>query len=117
MVHLVRDLLDTLVVDRNGREIGRADGVVLEIRAGAPPRVDRIEIDASVLFARVAPFLGRWMSGLERALGIEGERPLRIPFSHLDVDAHITVDAVAGDTPAAAVESGLRSWLRGIPGG
>jgi sporulation protein YlmC with PRC-barrel domain len=35
---LVRDLLDKKVVDRNGREMGRVDGIVISIRAGAAPR-------------------------------------------------------------------------------
>ena len=32
---LVRDLLDKLVVDRNGREMGRVDGIVLDHRDGS----------------------------------------------------------------------------------
>ena len=76
---LVRDLLDTKVVDRDGREMGRVDGVVLEIGGGGAPRVAAIEIGAEVLFRRVRPFFGRWAAGVERALGIERGRPMRIP--------------------------------------
>ena len=36
---LVRDLLDRQLTDRSGRNLGRVDGVVLELRANRPPRV------------------------------------------------------------------------------
>ena len=36
---LVCNLLDKRVVDRNGRAMGRVDGIALEQRPGQPPRV------------------------------------------------------------------------------
>jgi sporulation protein YlmC with PRC-barrel domain len=95
-LHLVRDLLDKLVLDRDGREMGRVDGVVLTIAEGDARQVVAIEIGAAVLFRRVRPFLGRWAAALERALGIEKRRPIRIPFDEiLDIDGHIMVDRKA----------------------
>jgi hypothetical protein len=117
-LHLVRDVLDTAVVDRNGRELGRADGVILELRRNAPPRLARIEIGPAVLFARVHPALGRLAAGLEHAFGLAAGRPLAIPFDRiLDIGSHIKVDAAAGETVAGEIESRLRSALRRIPGG
>jgi sporulation protein YlmC with PRC-barrel domain len=114
---LVRDLLDKLVVDRHGREIGRADNVVVEIRANAPPRVVAIEIGPSVLACRLRPLLGRWMRGLEHALDIAEGRPLRIPFGDiLDARDRIKVDRAAGETVAAALEHRLRKWISMLPG-
>ena len=52
---LVHDLLDKKVVDRNGREMGRVDSIVLDIRAGAPPRVAALEIGPRVLASRISP--------------------------------------------------------------
>jgi len=119
---LVRDMLDKEVMDRHGREMGRADSVVLEIRQGAPPRVVAIDVGPSVLLARVAMFLGRWVTGLEHALGIAEGRPVRIPFEEildqeLEKEDHIKVDLAAGETAAAALESRARTWFSGIPGG
>ena len=34
MIHLVRDVLDTQVLDRSKRPMGKVDGLVLELRAG-----------------------------------------------------------------------------------
>jgi hypothetical protein len=114
---LVRDLLDKLVVDRHGREIGRADTVIVEIRDDAPPRVAAIEIGPAVLAYRVRPVLGRWMAGIEHALGIAEGRPLRISFGDiLDTRDRIKVDRAAGETVALAVEQRLRRWIGRIPG-
>jgi sporulation protein YlmC with PRC-barrel domain len=94
-LHLVRDLLDKLVLDRDGREMGRVDGVILDVGDGDARHVVAIEIGAAVLFRRIRPWLGRWASGVERALGIEG-RPIRIPFEAiLDIGTHIRVDRKA----------------------
>ena len=114
---LVRDVLDKKVLDRYGREMGRVDGVVIEI-AGSAARVAAIEIGSSTLARRVAGFLGRWASGLERALGIDAGRPLRIPFSAvLDVTHHVRVDVAVGDTAGAVVEHALRDVFGSLPRG
>ena len=116
-LHLVRDLLDARVVDRNGRNMGRVDGIVLEIREGAGPRVAAIEIGPDVLASRVHAFLGRLVWGLERAFRVDEGRPLRIPFAHiLDVDDGVKVDCAFGETPAATVEQRLRRVVSHIPG-
>lgn len=115
---LVRDLLDKEVLDRHGREMGRVDSIVLELRDGAAPRIAGIELGPAVLAARVRPFLGRWVAGLEHALGLAEGRPLRIPFADVvSIGEHVKVDRAVGETVAGQVESTLRSWLRGIPGG
>ena len=94
---LVRDLLDELVLDRNGREMGRVDGIVLEIRTGAPPRVARIEVGGAVLARRIRPILARWVEGIEHAIGMGDRRPRRIPFADiLSIGNHVIVDARKG---------------------
>jgi sporulation protein YlmC with PRC-barrel domain len=114
---LVRDLLDKKVIDRHGRELGRVDRIVLELRDAAPPRVTAIELGPAVLAGRVRPIFGRWTRGLEVALGIDQGRPLRIPFADiLGTDVHIKVDAAAGETPASTVDKRLRGWIGRIPG-
>jgi hypothetical protein len=114
---LIRDLLDQLVVDRHGREIGRVDGVIVEIRESAPPRVAAIEIGPAVLAYRVRPLFGRWMRALEHGLGIAEGRPLRIAFADiLDFRDRIEVDRTAGETVAFVVEQRLRRWISVLPG-
>jgi sporulation protein YlmC with PRC-barrel domain len=110
-------VLDAEVRDRNGREMGRVDGVVIELRDDGPPRVVGIEVGPAVLAHRIHPLLGRCVAGLELALGIADGRPLRIPFSDiLTIGNHITVDRAVGETTAATVERALRSVMKSIPG-
>jgi sporulation protein YlmC with PRC-barrel domain len=92
-VDLVRDVLDKQVLNRHGREIGRVDSIILELRPGAPPRVNRIEIGPAVLAARIHPVLGRWVRGIEYALGTADQRPVKVPFGGiLDVSDRVKVD-------------------------
>ncbi len=114
---LVRDLLDMKVVDRNGREIGRVDSIVLELREGAPPRIAALEVGPAVLASRISPVFGRIVSGIEHVFGVDEGRPLRIQVgSILDITDHVKVDVAAGQTCAAAVERYLRRWVSRIPG-
>jgi sporulation protein YlmC with PRC-barrel domain len=115
-VDLVHDLLDKDVVDRNGREMGRVDSVILEVRDGASPRVAAIEIGPAVLAQRIHPTLGRWVAALEHGLGVDEGRPVRIPFSAiLDVEDHVKVDVAVGETAVATVERRLRRWVASLP--
>jgi sporulation protein YlmC with PRC-barrel domain len=114
---LVRDLLDKKVVDRNGREMGRVDSIVLVVRREKPPCVSAVEVGPAALATRIRPMFGRWVSGLERALGVDEGRPLRIPFAQiLESRDHVKVDLAFGETTAAAVEQRLRRWVSSIPG-
>ncbi len=113
---LIRDLLDEEVVDRNGREMGRVDTVVLDVGEGAPPRVVAVELGPAVLAYRVHPTFGRWVAGLEHALGVDRGRPLRIDFSKvIRLRDHVKVDLAFGETAAATVEQRLRRWVSSLP--
>jgi sporulation protein YlmC with PRC-barrel domain len=113
---LVHDLLDKKVVDRNGREMGRVDGIVLDVHGNSAPHVVAFLLGPAVLAHRLHPIFGRWMAGLEHALGIDRGRPLHIPFDKvLDVHDHVKVDLAFGETAAATVEQGLRRWVSAIP--
>lgn len=115
---LVRDLLDKLLLDRNRHEIGRVDGIVLEARDGAPPRVAGLEVGLGVVGRRLGRVPGRLAESVEHAIGLGGARPLRIPFSAVrDIDLDIRVDVAGDETPASLVERGLRAWLGGTKSG
>ena len=116
MLPLIRNLLDKKVVDRNGREMGRVDSIVLVLGVGAP-RVTAIELGPAVLARRIHPILGRWIEGLEHAFGFDAGRPLRIPFDQIrGLGDPVRVDLTFGETAAATVEHWLRRWIRFIPG-
>src|SRR3954468_15062057 len=113
---LVRDMLDKKVVDRNGREMGRVDSIILRVDAAAPPSVLAFELGPAVLAARVRPLWGRWVAALEHGFGGDEGRPVRIPFTDiLHVHNHIKIDVAFGETPAATIEQCLRRWIAAIP--
>lgn len=114
---LVCNLLDKRVVDRNGRAMGRVDGIALEQRSGQPPRVSALLIGPSALGHRLSPSLGRWIEAVERALGIAEGRPARIAFRQvLNIEPDVTVDLDAGGTSVAVVERKLRGWIVALTG-
>jgi len=107
---LVSDLLDRRIQDRNGRYMGTADSVVLEVDGSGPPKVKAIEIGVPSLLRRVHPRLGR----LAR----------RFPLTHLplskirvtDLDLEADVDAERHST-LLLVEKWLRTHVVAhIPG-
>jgi sporulation protein YlmC with PRC-barrel domain len=116
-VDLVRDLLDKLVVDRNGRWIGRVDGVVLDREDNHAPRLAAILIGPTALAFRLHPVLGRWIARLERVCGLGEGRPVRIEAGDIrDVGRLIKTDVASSDTAALRVEQRCRVWLERIPG-
>jgi sporulation protein YlmC with PRC-barrel domain len=113
---LVRDMLDKKVVDRNGREMGRVDSIILRVDAGEPPSVLALELGPAVLAARIRPLFGRWVAALEQGFGVSEGRPFRIPFKDiLHVHNHIKIDLAVSETPAATIEQRLRRWVASIP--
>jgi sporulation protein YlmC with PRC-barrel domain len=80
-LYLVRDVLDKQLIDRNGHRMGRVDGIVLELRADAPPQVLRMESGMDVLTRRIHPRLGRWFKSIAQRCGLRRGRPLRIGWS------------------------------------
>jgi sporulation protein YlmC with PRC-barrel domain len=115
-VDLVRDLLDKRLVDRNGREMGRVDRIMLQVRAGAPPRVAMLEVGPSVLASRLHPVLGRVVAALEYACGVHEGRPVRVAFHDvIDVHDHVRVDVAVGETGAGTIEHRLRRLVRAVP--
>ena len=114
---LVRDVLDKRVVDRNGRDMGRVDRVVLQVRAGQPPRVIGIEIGPTALAHRLGTIAGCLADALECAWGVDAGRPVRLGVAEiLDVDKDVRVSVATGETAAAAIEQRLRRWISALPG-
>src|SRR3954454_21761280 len=113
---LVRDMLDKKVMDRNGREMGRVDSIILRVEAAEPPSVLAFELGPAVLAARVTPLFGRWVAALEHGFGVNEGRPVRIAVADiLHVHTHVKVDAAFGETPAATIEQRLRRWVTSLP--
>jgi hypothetical protein len=114
---LVRDLLDRQLLDRNGRNIGRVDGILLELRPQRPPVVAAIEMSISTLARRVHRRLEMPVARIARALGAN---PVLLPlttFRDVGVDIELDVDAER-DARLLQFEKWLsRVFIRRLPGG
>jgi sporulation protein YlmC with PRC-barrel domain len=117
-VDLVHDLLDKQLIDKNGKPLGRVDGVVLELREGEPPRVAHVEVGGTVLARRLHPKLARWAAAIRRRWGRRDPTPTRIPWSALRRRGTVWEADVDGrDTPAMEWELWLRERvIARVPG-
>ena len=117
MIDLVRDVLDTQVLDRHKRPMGKVDGVALELRDGEPPRVAYLEIDAIVAWRRFSERFARWAQALSRRWRRDQE-PYRFSWSQVrDMDIDIEIDVDAEGTAAFDLERWLRQkFVERIPG-
>jgi hypothetical protein len=116
MMEVVRDVLDKPVADRNGREMGRVDGIVLE-QGDGPPRIAEILIGPSILASRLHPAVGRLVERLETYVGVGRDRPTRIDVSDVErIDRTVHLRLTIGQTNVAAIEQLLRAWIVKLPG-
>jgi len=117
---LVRDLMDQQLVDREGRNIGRVDDLIVEIRDGAPPRVVAMEIGSVTLARRIHPRLARWW----RRFGLRwlpvSIRAVRIPLHtirDMGIDVELDVDADEDRQLLRGEKWLVRHVLSHLPGG
>jgi len=113
VLDLVRDVLDKQLLDREARPFGKVDGIVLEIRTDAPPRVVALEVGVPTRLARLPAWLSRWMGRFTRHAEVT-----RIPKQAvLAVANDIRVDIDATRTPAWRLERRLARMFARLPGG
>ena len=114
---VVRDVLDKSVVDRNGREMGRVDGIVLDNDIKQPPRLAAILIGPAALGDRLHPICGRFVRRLEKWAGLDHNRTARVDFSEINaIERKVRVRVTVSETAADAVEQRLRAWVLRLPG-
>jgi sporulation protein YlmC with PRC-barrel domain len=118
MLLLVHDILDKQVKDIDGANAGRVDGIVLELRDGAPPIVRYIEVSPITMLARISERLARWYARQDAKLRIDRGRPFRVPWQYVRPDGPtVTVDLDVEATPINALEDWLRvKIVERIPG-
>ena len=118
-MHVVRDVLDKKLIDSDGCEVGRVDGILLELPDNAPPRIVSVEMGGEILAERVARWLmrpARWMS---KRFSPRKERIVSIEWRHVErMGRDIHLDIRADETEALAWEHLLAERFIGrIPGG
>ena len=115
-MELGRQVLDQQLVDRSELNIGKVDGIVLQLREGAPPRIAAILTGGHLLARRLHPSIERWARRLTRRWGPKEAGPVRIPWSKvMKIGVDVKVDIAANE--AMAWEHWVRDHIvRRIPG-
>lgn len=108
-MRLVAEVLDKQLCDIHGQKAGRIDGIVLELRPDAPPRLTYVEVSPITLLARFSRRLARWYARFDRRLGPGRGTPFRIPWNRLTPDHNaFKLDL---DVEATSINA-LEDWLR-----
>jgi sporulation protein YlmC with PRC-barrel domain len=118
MIPLVRDLLDKQLVDRNKQNIGKVDGVVMEVRNQQPPRIAYIEVGAITLSRRLHPRIEKWAKRLAKKLGLVRAEAYLIPWEKVvNIGINIEIDFDVEKTAVFELERRLRKHIiEHIPG-
>jgi sporulation protein YlmC with PRC-barrel domain len=117
-MELGRHILDQQVIDHQGEQMGKVDGVTVELRPGKPPRVSHLVIGGGTAARRVSPGFARWLLQWRRRWGPKNDEPLLVPWSKvLKIGVDVKVDLKAERTSALAWEHWVREHIIGrIPG-
>jgi len=118
-IHLTRDVLDKLLVDRDDVPVGRVDGIVLLIGAEQPqPRVIQIECGMKTLLQRLSTRWAQRTHRISRRLGWRWRTPVHLDWSKIaDIGKELTLNIRGEDSQLLASERWLRDHIiRHIPG-
>jgi sporulation protein YlmC with PRC-barrel domain len=117
-MHLVRDVMDKKLVDRKDRDMGRVDGLVMNVGSSSQPRITHILVGGTTPWMRLSPALARASARLARLWGPKSAEPVRIPWSRVQaVDKDIKLDVIARETGAIDWEIWIaRHIIKRIPG-
>lgn len=111
-VLLVRDILDNQLIDVTGQNAGKVDGIVLELRDGAPPLVRFVECGPVTLARRLNRRFGEWVARLDARLGKGRGAPIRIPITRISEEGPtLRLDLSADETPLMSFEQWLRRTI------
>ncbi len=117
-LELVRDLLDSQLVDCKEQSIGKVDGITAELRNDQPPRLVSLEQGGPVPWRRIDPRLGKWAERLGARWSVRRGKAFSIPWDSVrEVGINVKVDVDADKSPALAWERWLSDRFIGrIPG-
>lgn len=118
-MHLIRDVLDKKLVDREECNMGRASGLIMQLGENTQPRITHVLIGGPSLWTRIHPSLGKLSGKLARMWGPKRPEPVKIPWSKVEtVGKDIKLDVKAKDTGALDWELWVAQHIiERIPGG
>lgn len=111
--------MDQKLLDREDCEMGRVDGLVMEIGEHSQPRITHIQIGGTTPWMRLHPAFARLSARLARMWGPKRTEPVRIPWSRvMTVGRDIKLDVRVRETGAIDWEIWIaRHIIERIPGG
>lgn len=115
-LELVHEVLDQQIIDREKRNVGKVDGIVIELRENAAPRVHHLDVGTTVALRRVSNRLANWYDAIRKRRA--HAPPFEIPWSKVGrVDITVQVDIDATKSEAYHFERWLRDhFIARIPG-
>ncbi len=118
-MHLVRDVLDKKLTDREDCPMGRVSGLLMQVSQTGQPRVTHILIGGPTLWMRIHPAVGRLSRALRKWWGPSRREAIRIPWSQVEtVGRDVKLDCKARDTGALDWEIWIaKHIIERIPGG
>ena len=118
-MHLVRDVLDKKLMDREDCPMGRVGGMLMHVGESGPPRITHILVGGPTPWMRIHPALGRLSDALGQMWGPRRKDPVKIPWSRVEtVGRDVKLDVEAKDTGALDWELWIaRHIIERIPGG
>jgi hypothetical protein len=118
-MHLIRDLLDHRVIDRDGQIAGRVDGVLLDVPEAGPPTVAFLVIGGPTLFARIGGWAVAVSQMSRQRFGIARPAGRRIACTDIDhFGRDVRLKIRVGVSGAGTWESRIRRHvIDRIPGG
>jgi len=118
-LHLIRDVLDKQLIDREDCKMGRASGLIMQLGENTQPRVTHIVIGGPALWMRIRPGLRKLSTKLAHLWGPKRKEPVTIPWSRVKtVGKDVNLDVEAKETGALDWELWIaRHIIERIPGG
>jgi hypothetical protein len=116
---LMRDVLDKLLLDKEGIPLGRADGILLSMTGEhSQPEVVQLEVGLRTLARRLGRPWRAIVATISRLLGIRWKRSVRVPWSKVErVAKEVTLNVAAEKSPLLVREHWLRDRvIRRLPG-
>jgi hypothetical protein len=111
-MRLIAEVLDKQLIDRNGENAGRVDGVVLILRDGKPPLLADVVVSPITLLGRLNRRLGAWYATIDRRFGPERGKPFRVPWLRCTrYGTAIELDFEIERSPINAFEDYLRAHV------
>jgi sporulation protein YlmC with PRC-barrel domain len=116
---LVRDVMDQKLLDREDCEMGRVDGLVMQLGERSQPRITHIQIGGTTPWMRLHPAFARLAARLAQVWGPKRKEPVRIPWSRvISVGRDVKLDVRVRETGAIDWEIWIaRHIIERIPGG